>query len=128
MKSKEEQVLELFFNNPTREWHFEEILKEVNIARSKATGWLKQFMKEGLIMRIKERGKMPYYIGNYESPAYKNRKKIFALNKLYDSGFLNHLSSLQKAKTSGGLNKLTLSLRFLLFSTIIFSLCTAPLL
>ncbi|MBI2130115.1 nucleotidyltransferase domain-containing protein [Candidatus Woesearchaeota archaeon] len=41
---------------------------------------------------------MPYYTSNYESPAYKNRKKLFALNKLYDSGFLNHLISLRKAK------------------------------
>ncbi|MDO8740598.1 MAG: nucleotidyltransferase domain-containing protein [Candidatus Woesearchaeota archaeon] len=99
MKSKEDHVLELFFENPTKEWHFEEILKEAKLARSKADRWLKQFTKEKLVKRVKERGKMPYYTGNYESPAYKNRKKLFALNKLYDSGFLNHLSSLRKAKT-----------------------------
>ena len=99
MKSKEEKVLELFFESPTREWHFEEILKEAKITRSKADGWLKKFLKEKLIKRIKERGKMPYYIGNYESPYYKNKKRLFALNRFYESGFLNHLSSLEKAKT-----------------------------
>lgn len=99
MRSKEDHVLELFFENPTKEWHFEELIKEAKITRSKADRWLKQFIKEELIKRIKKRGEMPHYIGNYESPAYKNRKKLFALNKLYDSGFLNHLSSLRKAKT-----------------------------
>lgn len=99
MKSKEDNMLGLFFNEPTREWHFEDIVREAKITRSKADRWLKQFIKEDLIRRIKERGKMPYYIGNYESPSYKNRKKLFALSKMYDSGFLNHLSSLPKAET-----------------------------
>src|SRR3989338_5143140 len=99
MESKEEQVIKAFFDNPTRQWHFEEVLKEAKIARSKAASWLKKFMKEGLIRRIKERGKMPYYIGNYDSPTYKNKKKIFALNRLYESGLLNHLYSLKKART-----------------------------
>ncbi len=99
MESKENNMLELFFEMPTKEWHFEEILKEAKITRSKADGWLKKFIKEDLIKRVKEKNKMPYYIGNYENPAYKNRKKIFGLNKLYQSGFLNHLSSLKKVKT-----------------------------
>ena len=99
MKSKEESIIELFFENPTKEWHFEEIVKEVKIARSKADSWLKKFHKNGIIKRIKKKGKMPYYISNYNSPQYKNKKKIFALNKLHESGFLNHLNSLQKAKT-----------------------------
>lgn len=99
MKSKESKVIELFFDSPTREWHFEEILAEAEITRSKAVSWLKRFKREGLIRRIKERGKMPYYISSYESPAYQNKKKIFALNQLYESGLLNHLGSLKKAKT-----------------------------
>jgi predicted nucleotidyltransferase len=99
MKSKGNIVLELFFENPTRQWHFEEVLKEAKITRSKADKWLKSFIKEGIVRRIKERGKMPYYISNYESPAYQNKKRIFALGMLYDSGLLNHLSSLAKAKS-----------------------------
>jgi predicted nucleotidyltransferase len=99
MKSKEEIMLGLFFDNPTREWHFEEILREAKITRSKADRWLKRFIKEGFIRRIKEKGKMPYYVSTYKSPSYKNRKRIFALNKLYDSGLLNHLSSLPKVRT-----------------------------
>ena len=54
MESKREKIMELFFDNPTREWHFEEVVKEAKIARSKADGWLKKFIKEGLIKKIKE--------------------------------------------------------------------------
>ena len=99
MESKEEKILQLFFENPTKEWHFEEILKEAKIGRSKAYGWLIKFIKEGLIKRIKTNGKMPYYLSNHDMPAYRNMKKIFALNALYQTGLLNDLCSLNKAKT-----------------------------
>ncbi|MBI2673033.1 nucleotidyltransferase domain-containing protein [Candidatus Woesearchaeota archaeon] len=98
MKSKEETVIELFFENPTKEWHFEEIVDEVKIARSKTNNWLKKLVKEKLIKKIKKKNKMPYYIGNYNSSEYKIRKKLFGLAKLYKSGFLTHLYSLQKTK------------------------------
>ncbi len=99
MESKEEDIIELFYEEPTKEWHFEEIVKNAKITRSKADRWLKKFIKEGLIRRIKERDKMPYYTSNYEHPAYKNKKRLFALNRLYESGLLNHLSYLKKAQT-----------------------------
>lgn len=98
MESKEECMLKLFFENPSREWHFEEMLSNAKITRSKASKWLRKFNREGLIKRVKERGKMPYYKGNCESPAYQNRKKLFALSLFYESGLLNHLSSLKKAR------------------------------
>ena len=99
MKSKETEILELFFENPTKEWHFEEILKEAKIVRSKADRWLKKFIKDKLIKRVKVKGEMPYYISDYESAAYKNKKKLFALNKLHQIGLLNHLLDLKNAKT-----------------------------
>ncbi len=99
MESKEKNMVSLFFNEPTKEWHFEEIIRAAKIARSKAYKWLKQLIKEGLIRRVKKQSKMPYYLSNYESPSYKHRKRLFALNQLYSSGFLNHLASLTKAGT-----------------------------
>lgn len=99
MHSKEEKLLELFFNFPTREWHFEELVKKSAMARSKVAQWLQRFLKEGLIQRTKEKKKMPFYLGDYASPAYQQKKKLFAFQKLYESGFLQHLSSLKKIKT-----------------------------
>jgi len=99
MESKQEKILELFFDHPTKQWHFEEIVNAAKIARSKADRWLKLLTKQELIKRVKLSGKMPYYIGNYTSTIYKNKKKLFALTKLDESGLLDHLSSLPKADT-----------------------------
>ena len=99
MQSKEDTLLELFFNNPTREWHFDELVKKAKISRGKIYQWLMRFRKDGLITRFKPKEKMPYYVSNYESPKYKNRKKLFAFEKMYESGFLEHLSSLNRAES-----------------------------
>lgn len=98
LPSKEEKVLELFFNSPEH-WHFEKLLKQSKISRGRLNNWLTKFSKEGIIKRVKKKGKMPYYVGNSIHPAYRNRKKIYALNRFYKTGFLNHLQSLPRAKT-----------------------------
>lgn len=99
MQSKENLILKLFFNQPTKEWHFEELLKETKIARSKLGRWLKRLVKEKIIIRVKKKGQWPHYLGNYSSPEYRTRKKLFALQELYNSGLWKHLLSLPKAKT-----------------------------
>ena len=96
--SKENNILELFFDMPTKHWHFEEILKEAKISRPKTTLWLKKMLKEKVIRRVKIEGKMPYYIGNYEDPNYQYRKKRFAMDRFYESGLLNYLKSLDDVK------------------------------
>lgn len=99
MRSKKESILTLFYNHPTKQWHFEDVVREAELARSKAAGWLKRLAEEGLIRRIKEQGRMPYYLSSFESASYRYKKKLFALNLLYESGFLTHLDSLSGAKT-----------------------------
>jgi predicted nucleotidyltransferase len=97
--SKENKMLELFFNEPTKHWHFENILNESSLSRDKANKWLKRFLEKKLIKKIKLKGKMPYYIGNHEHPNYRNKKKLYALTQFYESGLFNHLQSLKNAKT-----------------------------
>lgn len=89
---------ELFFDHPTKHWHFEELLKTVGLSRGQTNFWIRKLKKEGLISRIKPKKKMPYYLANYQSPHYQNSKKIFALKKLHEAGLLDYLSSLEKAK------------------------------
>jgi predicted nucleotidyltransferase len=69
------------------------------MSRSIVLKWLGRLQKEGVIKRIKERGKMPYFISDFENPGYKNKKRLYSLERLYESGFLNHLTGLKKAKT-----------------------------
>ena len=97
--SKEENVLNLFFEYPTKHWHFEDILNEAEISRPQTNLWLKKFIKEELIKKLKPKNKNPYYVSDYESPNYRNKKRLFALEKLNKSGFLRHLLKLEKAKT-----------------------------
>jgi predicted nucleotidyltransferase len=97
--SKEMNVVELFFGNATKHWHFEEILRKSKLSRSKANKWLSRLVQKNIIRRVKPKGKMPHYVANFEHPAYRNSKKIYALRLFYETGFLNHLMSLPKAKT-----------------------------
>lgn len=99
MRSKEDIILELFFNYPSKWWHFKDLKKETGMADSKISNWLNKFRKEKIIIKHSPKGKMPYYIGNYESLGYRSKKKIFSLNILYNSGLIEHLLSLKKAGT-----------------------------
>ncbi|MBU1975717.1 MAG: nucleotidyltransferase domain-containing protein [Nanoarchaeota archaeon] len=100
MKSKEEDVLSVFYNHPTKHWHFNQLVKEIGIADSKLDSWLKKFILLGLVERIKIKGEMPFYISNFKHPEYQNRKRIYALQVLHEIGFLNHIVSLQGVKTA----------------------------
>lgn len=96
MVSKEEMVLELFFNSG-KHWHFGEMMGQARISRGQLASWLRKFVKEGLILHLKERGKHPYYTHNLHDPRFQNRKRLYALQKLTQSGLLDHLASLDDA-------------------------------
>ena len=95
--SKEEDILYLFLNHPSKHWRFGEIKGEVKIADNKVSRWLKSLEKDKIILKAKPLHKMPYYVANFGSPEYQNRKRLFACKMLYSSGLLNRLSSLEKA-------------------------------
>lgn len=92
--SKEEDILKLFFEEPTKQWHFKEIKSIIRISDNKISRWLKEFIKMKIIIKIKPKNKMPYYVSNYQNTNYQNIKKLYAINKFNKSGFLNHLSNL----------------------------------
>jgi predicted nucleotidyltransferase len=99
IKSKEENVLILFFNESSKQWHFSDIIKTSKISKRQASLWLKKFIDEKLIIRIKKKGKMPYFQANFNHPNYQNKKKLYILNQLYNSGLLSHLQSLKSTNT-----------------------------
>jgi predicted nucleotidyltransferase len=92
--SKASKINELFFNEPSKHWHFKEIVQEVKISENRANYWLKQLVEEKIISYNKPEGKMPYYTAYFEHSNYKNKKKIYALEQFYKVGFLRHLASL----------------------------------
>lgn len=97
--NKESNVLDLFFNEPTKHWHFKDIVKKAKISEQRANYWLRQFSKQKLIKHTKPKGKMPYFIAEHNLPWYRNKKRIYALNRMLETGLLNKLQSLKNAKT-----------------------------
>ena len=98
LPSKEERVLELFLNEPSKHWHFSHIVEFAKVSEPSANKWLRKLQKENIIQRVKPRGKMPYFIGNFRHGNYKNKKRIYAMQKLYETGLLMKLQQLRNAK------------------------------
>jgi predicted nucleotidyltransferase len=98
--SKEEQILVLILeNSPFKHWHFEEILKKIDMTRAAANKWLNKYQKEGLLKKVKEKGKFPYFTVGSNNPEYQSKKRLYMLTKLYQSGMIKDLIKLGKAKT-----------------------------
>ncbi len=97
--SKEERVLELFLNEPSKHWHFFDIVKSAKISEAAAGKWLNKLKQEEIIRHINLKGKMPYFQANWEHPNYDNRKRIYSIQKLYETGLLKKLQCLKNAKT-----------------------------
>ncbi len=98
--SKEENVLKLILeNSPLKEWHFEEIVREAKITKAVANKWLRKYVKEGLLKKIKEKGRFPYFAVGSNNPVYYSLKRIYALEQLHKSGLIPKLLSLKNAKT-----------------------------
>lgn len=99
-RSKEDQVLKLILeNSPLKEWHFEEIVRNAKVTKAVANKWLKKYVKENLLNRVKEKGSFPYFTAGKDNPTYLSIKRIYALEQLHKSGLIAKLLTLDKAKT-----------------------------
>lgn len=99
MKSKQDSVLDLFFNS-NKQWHFEELLKEADISRPQLMRWLKQLKDKGIIKRVKEKHKMPYYVQDFQSPSFISLKRLYGYQKIAESGLVAHLIALEDIKVA----------------------------
>ena len=98
--SKEENVLKLILeNSPLKEWHFEELVKEAKVTKVVANKWLKKYVNEGLLKKVEEKGKFPYFTAGNNNPVYYSQKRIYALEQLHKSGLIPKLLSIKNAKT-----------------------------
>lgn len=98
--SKEEQILKLILeNSPLKQWHFNDLVKKTKMTRAAVNKWLKKYQKEGLLKKIKEKGKFPYYTVGGNNPEYQSKKRFYMLNNLYQSGLIKHLINLKNTKT-----------------------------
>ncbi|MDP3699234.1 MAG: nucleotidyltransferase domain-containing protein [Nanoarchaeota archaeon] len=94
------KIKELFFNDTLRRWHFEAILRESGLSRERVNHFLKELLKEKLILRVKKKGKMPYYLANRDSAKFRSEKRLYGLNILEQSGLFENLTSRKGIKTA----------------------------
>lgn len=98
--SKEENVLQLILeSSPLKEWHFGEIVAEAEVTKAVANKWLRKYVKDGLLKRVKSRGRFPYFTARGNNPVYHSWKRLYALEKLHKSGLMRHLLLLKNART-----------------------------
>ncbi|MEK6938020.1 MAG: nucleotidyltransferase domain-containing protein [Nanoarchaeota archaeon] len=95
-----EKLKALFFTEALRKWHFEQLIKESKISRERVNTYLKELLKEKLILRKKEKGKMPYYLAQTESDHFRQEKRLYGLRMLEKSGLFEYLNSLPEIKTA----------------------------
>lgn len=99
-QSKEENILKLILeNSPLKEWHFTEIVRKARVTKAVANKWLKKYVKENLIKKVKEKGKFPFFTVGSSNPVYRSLKRVYALEQLHKSGLIPKLISLSHAKT-----------------------------
>jgi len=98
--SKEDCVLKLLLeNSPLKEWHFGEILREAKVTKLVASKWLRKYAREGLLLHVKKKGKFPFFTVGSNNPVYYSLKRVYALEKLHQSGLIPKLMALKDAKT-----------------------------
>jgi predicted nucleotidyltransferase len=85
-------LLELFFNEPTREFHVREVAKILKITPATASKLLKQFKEEGILYYRKE-VMLDFYKANLENEHYLDLKKHYLIRKLKDSGLIEAINS-----------------------------------
>jgi len=95
-----EKIKYLFFNEALKRWHFDEIVKETGISRERINHFLKELLKDKLIIRIKPRNRMPYYIANRDLPKFRSEKRLYGLKLLAQAGILDQISSLDDIETA----------------------------
>ena len=97
--SKEDVILDLILeSSPLKHWHFEELVKETKMTRASVNKWLKKLVKEKILFKIKEKNKFSYFTVGKNNQEYYCRKKLRALQKIYESGLVQNLVNQEKAR------------------------------
>jgi predicted nucleotidyltransferase len=86
----QDKILKLFFENPAEGFQIRGIAKSLNIPKSSVSYQMQHLVKKGIVLR-KETGVFPYYAPNTESEKYRFYKLQDAIERIIDSGLLDHL-------------------------------------
>ena len=95
-----DNIKALFFEETLRRWHFEAIVNETEMSRERTNHFLKILLKEKLILRVKQKGKMPHYVANRESSKFRIEKRLYGLHLLEKTGLFEQLAKVEGIKSA----------------------------
>lgn len=84
------KIMEIFFEEPSRNFQLREISRLTKIAVTSIRKYLKELQKSGLIKKDKKT-LYPSYIANQQNTLFKIYKQQFIILKLYSSGLIDYL-------------------------------------
>lgn len=70
------------------------------MSRERVNFYLKELLKEQLIVRKKPRKKQPYYAAKIRNSNFRMEKRLYGLSLLTESGLFEHLLSSPEIKTA----------------------------
>lgn len=89
--SKKLNILNLFFEEPNREFNVREVARILKISPTTASKELKNLAKKALLEERKERI-FNLYKANLDNEDYKDAKRYYNINKLKNSGLIERLN------------------------------------
>lgn len=90
-KINEQKVLELFFEYPTTVFYTREIARLLKISPPMVSINLRTLLKEGYIVNVRT-GITNEVKANINNERFLEKKRVFNLGNLYESGFVGHLN------------------------------------
>ena len=85
-----DKIIELFFENPTKDFQIRGIAKLLRIPKSSVDYHIRQLIKDKIILK-KKTGVFPSYAANATADKYIFFKRQHALRKTFESGIVEYL-------------------------------------
>ncbi len=80
-----------FFLNPMAKYGVRELARILRLDTKTVMKYLKELVKERIIIKRKETGRYPYYQANRLSRIYRHEKSEMLIKKIITSGLIDHL-------------------------------------
>ncbi len=93
-KSNTWKVLEIFFNEPAKQYYLIDISRRIKLAHTSVKNLLDELVKEKLISKILEkkgRRNFPLYKANLSEKNFRKYKRISNIYSLLESGLIEYL-------------------------------------
>ncbi|MFH1506751.1 MAG: nucleotidyltransferase domain-containing protein [archaeon] len=97
MDNKMGQISELFFENPTKDFHIRGIARQLNIPKTTASYHIHSLLEKNIIVK-QEEGVFPSFRANETSEKYRFYKKQEFMKTLVESGLLDYVEEQTRPK------------------------------